>query len=521
MNKFARAQLFAAVLIAFACGLVFASGFDLTKISWAQTKTAPAPKPTPAEVKPLEEVGQAFEAIAEHVTPAVVSIEAEIIETRRTTVPRRNLPPGMEDFFRGFEMPDPQPRGGTGSGFIVSKDGYILTNNHVVANADRVTVTMLDNRKFPAKVIGRDPTTDVALIKVDATNLPTVSMGDDRKSRVGQWVVAIGNPLGLDFTVTAGIISAKGRSQLNLPGRDPYAIQDFIQTDAAINPGNSGGPLVNIRGEVIGVNSAIASSTGLNAGYGFAIPITLAKQVMDDLVQYGRVRRAVLGVSIDEVDPADARAGGLTEIRGVKVQAFNPPGGENPSLKAGVEVGDIITSAAGQRVNRISELQRVIRGFKPGDVVDVEVMRFGQKKSFRVRLGEPPRESEAEVASAERSRAEPVRSNERSNDRLGITVQPVPEEFVTARRVSSEYSRGLLVTEVSARGPAYRELWANRDIILRTLHPVRKDIRTAADLEQVVSSLKRGDVLSLLVFDTAGGGGQTPGSTKVVTLAIN
>src|SRR5437762_834991 len=199
MKKLARAQLIAGVLVAFAAGVIFASGFDLTKISWAQSKTVPAPKPTAAEVKPLEETGQAFEAIAEHVTPAVVAIRSEQLESRNSTRQRRNVPPGMEDFFRQFENQDPQPRSGTGSGFIVSKDGYILTNNHVVAGADRVTVTLLDNRKFPAKVIGRDPTTDVAVIKVDAKDLPTVSLGDDRQARVGQWVVAIGNPLGLDF----------------------------------------------------------------------------------------------------------------------------------------------------------------------------------------------------------------------------------------------------------------------------------------------------------------------------------
>ncbi|MGH7678883.1 MAG: trypsin-like peptidase domain-containing protein [Gemmatimonadaceae bacterium] len=519
MKRFGRAQLYAAVFIAFASGLIFASGFDLTKISWAQqrsTATQPAPKPTPAEVKPLEEVGQAFEAIAEHVTPAVVSIEAEQLESRRIAQPRsRNIPPGMEEFFRNFEMPDPQPRGGTGSGFIVTKDGYILTNNHVVANADRVTVTMLDNRRFVAKVVGKDPTTDVAVIKVEASNLPTVTLGDDRKTRIGQWVVAIGNPLGLDFTVTAGIVSAKGRSQLNLPGRTAYAIQDFIQTDAAINPGNSGGPLVNIRGEVIGINSAIASPTGFNAGYGFAIPVTLAKQVMDDIVQFGRVRRAVLGVGIAEVEPADARAAGLSDISGVKIQGFDPPG-NSPSEKAGIEVGDIIVAAAGQKVSRISELQRVIRGFKPGDVVDVDVMRFGQKKSYKVRLAEPPRQPDEQIASNERPDATPTRTGERTNERLGISVQPIPAEL--AQRVGTEYRGGLLVSEVAIRGPAYRELIAGRDIIVRALHPVKKEIRTTGDLESVVNALKRGDVLSLLVYDTAVG--QT-GSTKVVTLAIN
>ncbi|HEU4995981.1 MAG TPA: Do family serine endopeptidase [Gemmatimonadaceae bacterium] len=518
MKRFGRAQLYAAILIAFASGLVFASGFDLTKISWAQTKSAqPAPKPTPAEVRPLEETGQAFEAIAEHVTPAVVSIEAEQLEARSSVRQRRNIPPGMEEFFRQFENQDPQPRSGTGSGFIVSADGFILTNNHVVADADRVTVTLLDNRKFPAKVVGRDPTTDVALIKVDATSLPTVALGDDAKARIGQWVVAIGNPLGLEFTVTAGIISAKGRSQLQLPGRERYAIQDFIQTDAAINPGNSGGPLVNIRGEVIGINSAIASNTGYNAGYGFAIPITLARQVMDDIIKYGRVRRAILGVTIGEVEPADARAAGLSEIRGVKIQSFEPPDGESPAKTAGIEVGDVVISANGQRVNRVSELQRIVRGFKPGDVIDIEAMRFGQKKSFRVRLGEVPKEAADQIASSERRNgAEPARDGERSYDRLGITVQPVTEEIANAQQVADEFKRGLLVTAVSIRGPAYREL-ANSDIILRTLHPVRKEVRTPADLETVVRSLKNGDVLSLVVARLAPQGR----TTVVVTLAIN
>lgn len=515
MNKLARVQLYAAVFIAFACGLVFASGFDVTKISWAQTKPAnsPAPKPTPQEVKSLEETGQAFEAIAEHVTPAVVSIEAEQLEARTRTQPRRNLPPGMEDFFRGFENQDPQPRSGTGSGFIVTKDGYILTNNHVVANADRVTVTLLDNRRFQAKVIGRDPTTDVAVIKVEANDLPTVAMGDDRRTRIGQWVVAIGNPLGLDFTVTAGIVSAKGRS-LGPLLNTRYAIQDYIQTDAAINPGNSGGPLVNIHGEVIGINSAIASNTGFNAGYGFAVPITLAKQVMDDIIQYGRVRRAVLGVQIGEVEPADARAAGLAEIRGAKIQSFDPNEAESPSRRAGLEVGDVITAAAGQKVNRVSELQRVIRGFKPGDVVDIDVMRFGSKKSFRVRLGEP-RATEDQVASADRGNLEPGKTNERSYDRLGITVQPLPEELATARQVRDEYRRGLLVTAVSARGPAYRGLVANQDVILRTLHPTRKDIHAAADLETIVRALKSGDVLSLFVYNVA------QGNTRVVNVPID
>jgi serine protease Do len=510
-----RLTLIAAVAVAFASGLVFASGFDLTKLSWAQARTTQTARPTAATVKSLDETSQAFEAIAEHVTPAVVSIEAEQLESRRPQT-RRNIPPGMEDFFRNFEQQDQQPRSGTGSGFIVTKDGYILTNNHVVANADRVTVTLLDNRRFPAKVIGRDPTTDVALIKVDGTDLPTVALGDDETMRVGQWVVAIGNPLGLDFTVTAGIVSAKGRSRLALPSPDGspnrYAIQDFIQTDAAINPGNSGGPLVNIRGEVIGINSAIASSTGFNAGYGFAIPISLARIVMNDLREFGRVRRALLGVTIDEVSPADAKAAGLTEIRGVKIQSFEPPE-TSPARKAGLEVGDVVIAAAGQRVGRVAELQRVVRGFKPGEIVEIDVMRFGVKKSFKVRLTEPPAADET-VASNTRGLTEPSRRDSRSYDRLGITVQPVSDEVANAANVKDEYRRGLMVTAVSPRGPSYRELLANDDIIVQALQP-KRDIRSASDLEAVVKAVKGGDVLSLVVYS------MRSGSTKVVNLSLD
>src|SRR6476469_5611183 len=253
-TRFSRARFGVAVVTAFACGLLFASGLDLTRFGFAQE--GKGGKVASAQVQSLAETGSAFEAIADHVTPSVVSIQTQRVRTNpRLRSPRQGGGGGgLEDFFRNFEqqMPREQSQEASGTGFIVSKDGYILTNNHVVADADRVTVTLLDKRVFDAKVIGRDPSTDVAVIKIDGSDLPVATLGDDNTSRVGQWVVAIGNPLGLDFTVTAGIISAKGRP---LPGLLPggYAIKDYIQTDAAINPGISGGPLVNIRGEVIGI----------------------------------------------------------------------------------------------------------------------------------------------------------------------------------------------------------------------------------------------------------------------------
>src|SRR6058998_3690842 len=320
------------VAIAFVFGLAFASTLNLPKKSGAaETLVVPPPSSQPAPAAPelsapaLKSAGDfqdAFVAVAEHVKPSVVFILSQHVERADDN---QHLPPGFQDFFPNLRR-RPQVEQGSGSGFMVSADGYILTNNHVVAGADKVTVRLYDKREFTAKVVGTDPNTDVAVIKIDARGLPGVAFGNSDSARVGEWVLAIGNPLGeaFAFTVTAGIVSAKGRLLAGLQ-QTRYAIQDFIQTDAAINPGNSGGPLVNIRGQVIGINSAIASETGFYAGYGFAIPMNLAKQVMDDIRTFGRVRRAVLGVSITEVDPTDARAAGLTDIRGAKVQAFVPP----------------------------------------------------------------------------------------------------------------------------------------------------------------------------------------------------
>ena len=291
---------------AFVGGVLFASSMDWTKIVGAQIRGTTG-KPIANVSSSLMDQQNSFVAVAEHVTPAVVSIDAQTDARKATRSPQmRNLPPGFEQF---FDDPRQQERGSeaTGTGFIVTSDGYVLTNNHVVEGADRVTVGLSDRRSFKAKVVGTDPQTDVAVLKIEGKELPTIALGDDSKVRVGEWAVAIGNPLGLDFTVTAGIISAKGRSnELRGLNNNVYAIQDFLQTDAAINPGNSGGPLVNLRGEVVGINSAIASQTGTYSGYGFAIPINLAKTVMDDIIAHGRVRRAIMGVRIQEITAEDA-----------------------------------------------------------------------------------------------------------------------------------------------------------------------------------------------------------------------
>ena len=499
-TRTSRAPLAAAVVVAFICGLVFASGFDLTRFGFAQQGTGA--KVASSQVQSLAETGSAFEAIADHVTPSVVSIRTQTVRTRPRM--RGGAPgnmPGIEDFFRQFEqqMPREQVQEASGSGFIVSKDGYILTNNHVVADADKVTVTLLDKRSFEAKVIGRDPTTDVAVIKIDGNNLPVASLGDDNQSRVGQWVVAIGNPLDLQFTVTAGIISAKGRP---LPGLLPsnYAITDYIQTDAAINPGNSGGPLVNIRGEVIGINSAIASQTGYYAGYGFAIPITLAKEVMNDLIKYGKVQRAVIGVAIKDATAADAKAAGLSDVTGVLVSGYSfEPVDQSPAKKAGLEPGDVIISADGKPTDRVSTLQRIVREHKPGETMKFEAMRFGTKKSFDVKLAPAP-DAQQQVADAARP-SDNVSPASRQFDKIGISVEPVSPDLVNRARLASQYRNGLLVSDVKPTGPAYGKLFSDQTILLQVINPgPRRELKSPADLDAVLSRLHDGDLVTFMVY---------------------
>jgi len=513
-----RARWGVAVVVAFLGGLIIASGgLDLSRLGFAQSK------PAASATAEIAEASNAFVEIADHVTPAVVSISAESRPAqnsqRRRSLPNGlTVPPGMEDFFDQFGQQVPQVEGGSGSGFIVSKDGYILTNNHVVTTSDRttvadqVTVQLLDHRTYKAKVVGNDPTTDVAVIKITGSDFPILPLGNDVNSRVGEWVLAIGNPLGFDFTVTAGIISAKGRSLpglLNRRNGPNYSISDLIQTDAAINPGNSGGPLVNSRGEVIGITSAIASPTGVNAGYGFAIPITLAKKVMEDIIAHGRVRVAVLGIQINEVSPEDAAVAGMKEIRGAKVEGF---GGSATSAaaRAGVQAGDIIIMADGKRVDRVSTLQRIVRNHAPGETIDVEVMRYGQRKSFHVKLGE----LEEPTRSVAAARVSPTSNSGSVNPTLGVSVQPVPAELAAQAKLTPA-QRGVMVTDVVPLGPAYQKL-GTRDVIYELLYPgPRRPIRTPSDLTQVLQRVKPGDYVSFNVTTL----GQE-GSNRVVNIRI-
>lgn len=290
--------------------------------------------------------------------------------------------PFFEYFFgqRGQQQKRPAQIG-SGSGVILSTDGYIVTNNHVVEGSDNITVILNDKRTFEAQLIGTDPTTDLALLKIDAKELPTLPIGNSDNLKIGEWVLAVGNPFNLTSTVTAGIVSAKARS-INILNSD-MRIESFIQTDAAVNPGNSGGALVSTNGELVGINTAIASQTGSYSGYSFAIPVSIMSKVVADLKQYGVVQRALLGISISDINAEFAKEKNLDVLDGVYVAAVNP---NSAAYDAGIQENDVIIKANGQKVKSVSELQEQIGRLRPGDKVDVTVLRNGKEKDFNVTL---------------------------------------------------------------------------------------------------------------------------------------
>lgn len=330
------------------------------------------------EIVPLD-----FTEVSAEVMDAVVHIKSTQAVSARSSQ-MRQLPDPFRQFFnlpQGGQPMAPQPKVGTGSGVIINGDGYIVTNNHVIADASDIEVTLHDNRTYKASVIGTDPTTDLALIQIEEKGLPSVPMVDSDQVRVGEWVLAVGNPFNLNSTVTAGIVSAKSRS-INIL-RDQYAVESFIQTDAAINPGNSGGALVNLQGALIGVNTAIASPTGSYAGYGFAVPSNIVNKVVEDLLKYGRVQRGFLGVRIIGVDGNLAKEKDLNVNKGVYVAEV---GEEGAAGEAGVEAGDVIVKVDGDEVDTPAQLQEMIARHRPGDKVNLTIIRDGDTELIAVAL---------------------------------------------------------------------------------------------------------------------------------------
>lgn len=323
-----------------------------------------------------------FTKAAEKGMPAVVHITAK--KTQSNVRQRNNNGGGYNDIFReffgdfGMQMP---PQEGTGSGVIISKDGYIVTNNHVIDFADEVSVTLNDQRKFTAKVLGTDPTTDIAVLKIEDNNLPVLKFSNSDKVKVGEWVLAVGNPFNLTSTVTAGIVSAKGRDINILEGNT--AIESFIQTDAAVNPGNSGGALINLEGDLIGINTAIKTRTGSFAGYSFAIPANIVNKVVEDIIEYGAAQRGFLGINIVSMDSEIAEQIGVSLIEGVYVASLAENGA---AIKAGILPDDIIVAVDEQQVKTAPELQELVGRHRPGDTVNLKIVRKGKTKNVNVRL---------------------------------------------------------------------------------------------------------------------------------------
>ena len=393
-----------------------------------------------------DELSQAFEQVAENITPSVVTISTE-------TKAKKGGPKGTEQLrdFLGedfFDKMVPSPQRGLGTGVIVDDQGHILTNNHVIGDADEVTVRLSTEKSVKAKVVGVDPRTDLAVIKIKVKEgLPkSAKLGDSDKLKIGEWVVAAGASFGLDNTITAGIVSAKGRA---ISGGAQY--EDFIQTDAAINPGNSGGPLVNLRGEVVGINTAIVSKSGGYMGIGFAIPINMGRQVMESLITKGKVTRGWLGVGIQNLSEDLAQSFNYESTEGALVGHVDPKG---PAKKAGLKQGDIIVQAGKERIKNVNQLRNYIASLKPGVDLEVTVIRGGDKRSVTVEIGELPVQAEEG----------PEVATEGENEQLGLSVEPLNES--SAKRSRTTRTEGLVITEVSPQGLAAKAEIRPGDIIV-------------------------------------------------------
>jgi serine protease Do len=429
-----------------------------------------------------------FTELYEQQGPTVVSIDVTQ-KSRRSIMPELSEDDPFYEFFRRFgQIPRnaPRPRDfeqqSTGSGFILSADGYILTNAHVVDEASEVSVKLTDKREFKAKVVGTDKRTDVALLKIDATGLPKVSIGDPDKLKVGEWVAAIGKPFGLENTITAGIVSAKGRE---LPSEN---LVSYIQTDVPINPGNSGGPLFNLRGEVVGVNSMIYSRTGGSMGLAFAIPIDVAINVTRQIQEKGRVTRSRIGVQIQEVSRETADAFGLPKASGALVNSVEKGG---PADKAGIEQGDIIVKADGRTVNSSAELPRIITAVKPGTRIVLQVWRKGASKDVNVTVAEL-KEDDAKPVRRTSSGKDKDKEKAKPN-RLGMVLIDLSEE----QKKELDIKNGVGVEEVSstARGDIQ-----TGDVILALINRgATIEAKSAEQLNAQISKVEKGSSVTLLL----------------------
>ncbi len=434
-------------------------------------------------IKTLSNLSKALADVAEVVRPAVVNISTTSIETMEEN-PHGDM--FNDPFFRHFfgdQFGHPGQKrkyksSALGSGVIVSEDGYILTNNHVVKGAEEIKVILFDKREFKGKVVGTDPRTDLAVVKIDAKNLPTLSFGDSGKLKTGDIVLAVGNPFGLSQTITMGIVSAVGRSNIGLAD-----FEDFIQTDAAINPGNSGGALVNGSGELVGINTAIFSTSGGYMGIGFSIPSDMAKVVMDSIIKYGKVIRGWLGVSIQDLTPELAKSLGIKETEGALIAGVE---NGSPADKAGLKRGDLVTEMNGKMIADVTSLRNMVAATAPETRVDFKIIRNGTEQSITATLGEYKEKQIIKKTSFE-------------NALKGVTVQ----ELTSGLRDKLNLPEGLVgvvVTDVGSDSPAQGLLQG--DDVIREVD--RKPVRSAKEYEEIVSKIGRHDTVLLLIYRDGG-----------------
>lgn len=424
--------------------------------------------------------GNMFVDVVKRVRPSIVSIYT----SKNVKIPANPWHRFFRDF--GFEQDQrfqeeesqERTQQGLGSGIIISEDGYILTNHHVVKDMDELNVKLISGKEYIAELVGSDPTTEVALIKIDASGLQAALLGNSENLQIGEWVLAIGSPYSLEFTVTAGIVSALSRD-IDIIRERGYAINNFIQTDAAINPGNSGGALINYQGNVVGINTAIASPTGSYIGYGFAIPINLAKSVMDDFRKYGKVNRGYLGVRIKPITSAAAKSYGLDRVRGVLV--FGVQEGKAAD-KAGIKEDDIILSVNGDEVNKPNQLQAKIGSNNPGEEVTLVIWRDGKEKTIRVEL--EGLDEELKPVAQEESQSENI------STLIGVTVTDLDD-----RQLSQlELDDGVVVASVKNNSPADKAGISRGDVVFKVDN---EPVKSAKQFDSYIDDLKKGDVVRM------------------------
>ena len=449
----------------------------------AQIRESMGNAPASIDTSTAVRLSAAFRGAAEQVLPAVVHVGVTTAATQQNNrSPQRNLP---FPFFDDDDDPQ-QPRRsrGSGSGFVIDPRGYILTNHHVVANAEQVLATFVDGREYVARVIGSDPNTDVGVIKIEPRSnerFATVGLGSSDETHVGDWVIAIGNPLTLQFSVTAGIVSAKGRNLNILERGSGTALESFIQTDAAINPGNSGGPLIDLRGRVVGINSAIESPTGYFAGAGFAIPIDLARKVADDIIEFGHVRRPRLGVEVRGVSAADAEVFRLPSVAGAVMAAVTPG---QPAARAGIEMGDVVVGLNGHPIRSQAQFMEELARLRPRESARLDIIRYGQRLQKTVELGEFENAAPRVAARSERGKAD---------DLLGFSAVALTPEL--AQRLRLNARSGVIVHEVDQYGGAAGYVAPGTQILKIN----GRDVNSVQDVERAAGSLKPGQVVTLIV----------------------